>query len=173
MHHVPYFATPAFDAIYLGILTARGLKPLSRLEHAVDNAYLAWLAQQQLLTAEVTRIAHNGTRVSHLVMSGDAAILDRYCAEFDRQRLRHETPSVIRREAHYFGYPACCAEAYIRRPNAPSDLGAEEQALLFHRPCPGCRITRRLIPAYRTAYRAAVAAFRQVSPAHDLPLCSH
>jgi hypothetical protein len=150
----------AADAVYLGILTARGLKPLSRLEYATGDAFLAWLAESRLWTAGVTRPARNGAPARHLVMSGDAAILRRYCDEFDGRPLRGETPAVVRREAHYFGYPACCAEAYLRTPHAPNGLPAEDQALLFHRACPGCRITPRLIPAYRAALAEAEAVCR-------------
>ena len=152
-----------FDAIYLGILTARGLKPLSRLEYPIDETVLGWLSAQGLLTAVVTRVARNGARVHHLALSRDADLLSRYCAEFDRQPLRGETPGVIRREAHYFGYPACCAEAYIRTPHAPNHLTAAEQALFYHRACPGCRVTPRLIPAYRAALIEAQAVWRSTT----------
>lgn len=141
----------AAEAVYLGILTLRGLKPLSRLEYAVDDTYLGWLAELPLHTAVVTRVARDSARVHHLVMSRDAGILSRYCDEFDGQSLRGETPAVIRREAYYFGYPACCAEAYIHAPHAPNNLPADHQALLFHHACSGCRVTPRLIPGYLAA----------------------
>ena len=161
--------SPVFDAIYLGILTARGLKPLSRLEYPVGDAILGWLRSQDLFTAVVTRVARNGARVHHLALSRCADTLSRYCAEFDQQPLRGETPGAIRREAHYFGYPPCCAEAYIRAPHAPNQLTADEQALFYHRACPGCRVTPRLIPAYRAALIEAQAIFCQTPLSDSVP----
>jgi hypothetical protein len=159
----------AADAVYLAILTLRGLKPLSRLEYAVDAACLDWLAEVRLLVVAVMRPTRNGVPVRHLVMSRDAGTLRRYCDEFDGQPLCGETPAVVRREAHYFGYPACCAEAYIRAPHAPNGLVPDDQALLFHRACPGCRVTPTLIPGYRAALAEAEAVCRRLAALRAAP----
>ena len=141
----------ASDAVYLGILTARGVKPLSRLEYDAGSDILDCLRAMGLHIAAVTRVARSGAQVRHTVFSRDPQFVQCYRADFDGRLLRGETRAVIRREAHYFGYPACCAEAYCCAPHMPNDLTAEEQSLLFHHACPGCRVTPVLIPRYRAA----------------------
>ncbi len=145
----------AAEAVYLAVLAARGVKPLSRIEYAVGTPVLRCFTDLGLLTAVVTRVARDGTRVRHLAVSRDAHTLRDYRDEFDGRLLRGETPAVIRREAHYFGYPACCAESYIRAPHAPNNLPDGDQSLLFHHVCRGCRVTPRLIPHYRAALAEA------------------
>lgn len=142
------------DALYLGVLTAWQVKPLSRLEYPVETPILNLLREWGLTFAPVTRFAQDGTRCHHLAFSVQPALLAAYCAEFDGTRLE-ETPAVIWAEAHYFGYPPCCAESFIRAPHAPNDLTVEEQGLLFHHACPGCRVTPALIPRYRAALAVA------------------
>ena len=139
------------DAVYLGVLTARGLKPLSRLEYPVASPIVDVWSDLGLVIARITRIARNGVQVCHLVLGRDAYLVDRYREDFDGRPLRGETPGIVRLEARYFGYPACCAEAYISAPHAPNDLPSEDQALLFHRACPGCAVTPHLIPLYAAA----------------------
>ena len=145
----------AEDAVYLGVLTSRGLKPLSRLEYPVECSIVDILSDLGLVVASLTRIARNGTQACHLILGRDANLIDRYRADFDGRLLRGETPGVVRLEACYFGYPACCAEAYINAPHAPNDLACEDQALLFHRACPGCAVTPNLIPLYGAALAEA------------------
>jgi len=142
------------DALYLGLLTARGVKPLSRLEYPVEPEVLDVLEGLGLLVASLTRIARNGARVTHLILGTDLDLIEQYKADFDGTVLG-ETPDVIRLEARYFGFPACCAEAFIQDPRAPNDLPPQEQALLFHRACPGCQETPRLVPLYRSALEKA------------------
>jgi hypothetical protein len=141
----------AEDAVYLGVLTARGLKPLSRIEYAVASPIVDVWGHLGLEVARITRIARNGARVCHLILGRDAKLVDRYREDFDGRLLRGETPGVVRLEARYFGYPACCAEAYISAPRATNHLASEDQALLFHRACPGCAVTPNLIPLYAAA----------------------
>lgn len=143
------------DAVYLGVLTARGIKPLSRLEYPVRPWVLALFRRMALVTAQITRYAADGTRVEHWVFSRDARLVERYRRRFDRRPLRAETAHLVRLEARYFGYPSCCAEEYIRTPHIPNDLSPADQALLFHRACTGCMITPWLIPLYRAALEEA------------------
>ncbi|PWH20654.1 MAG: hypothetical protein DDG58_01675, partial [Ardenticatenia bacterium] len=110
------------DAVYLGVLTAWGIKPLSRLEYPVRPWVLALFRQMALVAARITRYAADGTRVEHWVFSRDARLVERYRRRFDQRPLSAETAHLVRTEAYYFGYPPCCAEEYIRNPNAPSDL---------------------------------------------------
>ncbi len=156
------------DAVYLGLLAARDVKPLSRLEYPVASPLIEFLRRLGLLVVPLTRIARDGTQVRHLILGRDARLIDRYLSDFDGRRLRGETPCVVRMEALYFGYPACCAEAYIRTPHAHNGLSAEDQALLFHHACPGCVATPQLLPFYR----ATLAEARQMCsrfPLCDLP----
>jgi hypothetical protein len=142
---------PEEDALYLGILTARHVKPLSRLEYPVRPAvgeFYAWLG---LLVRDVNRTALNGRTIRHWVLSRDAGIIRDYQAEFDGTVLETANSRIIRAEARYFGYPPCCAIAYIRDRFAPNGLPPADQALLFHRACPNCQATPALVPLYRRA----------------------
>ncbi|MCS7259347.1 MAG: hypothetical protein NZ765_00990 [Anaerolineae bacterium] len=139
------------DAIYLGVLTAWGVKPLSRLEYPVRPWVWASLRHMALVTARLTRYAENGAWVEHWVFSRYAHLVERYCRQFDRQPLNGDSACLVRLEADYFGYPQCCAEEYLRSPDVPSDLLPADQALLFHRACTGCQVTPQLLPWYRAA----------------------
>jgi hypothetical protein len=150
------------EAVYLGLLTARGIKPLSRLEYAVEGDVLDVLKELGLTVAPVRRMAQNGDSVQHLVFSKQQDLIDAYLDEFDGTVLTGETPPVVRSEARYFGYPACCAEAYIRGQKWGGGLTQEDQSLLFHLPCPGCKETRLLLPRYRTALADAMRLAREL-----------
>ena len=143
------------EAVCLGILTARRVKPLSRLEYPPEPQVLDILAALGLVTAFVIRYAQNGAQVSHTILSHDPSLIRQYTLEFDRTVIEGETPAVVRVEAGYFGYPACCAEAYISRPYSPNGLSGRDRALLFHYACPGCRETPALLPLYRSAWNEA------------------
>jgi hypothetical protein len=152
------------DAVFLGVLTARGLKPLSRLEAPAPPAVRRLLEGMGLTVAAVTRLAQNGTRLTHWILATDPRLLARYRAEFDGTVL-DEGREAIRSEAAYFGYPACCAAAYAPWGTAANGLAAEDQSLLFHRACPGCTVTPRLVPHYRQALDHACRLLREVQPA--------
>ncbi|MGQ9501348.1 MAG: hypothetical protein ACUVSF_09340 [Anaerolineae bacterium] len=152
------------DAVYLGVLTAWGIKPLSRLEYPVRSWVLALFRNIALVIAHIARYAADGTRVEHLVLSRDAQLVERYRREFDGRRLGGETACLVRIEARYFGYPPCCAEEYIRTPNSPNDLPLTDQALLFHRACTGCMVTPQLIPLYQAALAEARRLCDRFSP---------
>jgi hypothetical protein len=143
------------DALYLGVLTAKDIKPLSQLEYPVSAHILDILSRLGLFTTTITRITRNGNHVPHIILAKDAGLVDRYRADFDGRVLRDEPTRIIRLEARYFGYPACCAEAYIQAPYAPNGLAQEDQALLFHYACPGCCKTPPMIPFYRDALSEA------------------
>ena len=140
------------DAIYLGVLTARRIKPLSRLEYPVPPDVLLVLERLSLTLAAVTRITWNGALCIHRVMGTNPAIVRWYVAEFDGTILCRRVPSVVRAEARYFGYPSCCAEAFISKPYAHNHLRWDEQGLLFHHACPTCEETLGLVPLYRAAH---------------------
>lgn len=151
------------DAIYLGVLTARSVKPLSRLEYPVKPDVLSVLRGLDLTAVPVTRVSQNGVRCTHRVIGRDGAVMRRYLAEFDGTVLRGRTASVVRAEARYFGYPSCCAEAFVREPYAPNGLPRHEQRLLFHHACPACEETLGLVPLYRAAHAEATQLVERLS----------
>jgi hypothetical protein len=117
-----------------------------------------------LTIAPLTRIAQNGARVTHLVLGTDADLIEQYKADFDGTAILGQTSAIVRLEARYFGFPACCAEAFVRAPYAPNDLAPQEQALLFHHACPGCQETPKLVPLYGSA----LAKARQLSQNYQM-----
>ena len=149
------------DALYLGLLTAREVKPLSRLEYSISNNLYRILVEMGLKLARLTRRAQNGATVPHLVMSLDRRRIADYLAEFDGAVIVGNSPAVIRAEARHFGYPACCAESFSRRGYAPNDLEPADQRILFHHACAGCTETPPLLPAYRAACEESERLFRR------------
>ncbi|MEJ2150537.1 MAG: hypothetical protein P8Z40_13805 [Chloroflexota bacterium] len=150
------------DALYLAILAARGVKPLSRLEYPVPPDVLLILESLGLALGVVTRVARNGALCTHRVMSLNPGLVRQYLAEFDGALLSGRAPSVVRAEARYFGYPPCCAEAFIAAPYAPNGLPWADQCLLFHHACPACVETPGLLPLYRAAHAEAQALFESL-----------
>lgn len=66
------------EAFYLGVLTARELKPLSRLEYVVTGDILNAMFQHLDLTVtSVTRVAQNGERVGHWILARGYLIVQR------------------------------------------------------------------------------------------------
>jgi hypothetical protein len=159
------------DALYLGVLTASRVKPLSRLEYPATPDVLLVLEKLGLALAVVTRAARNGTHCTHHVMSANPALIRRYLAEFDGATLSRRVPSVVRAEARYFGYPPCCAEAFISSPHAPNGLPWEDQRLLFHHACPACEVTPNLVPRYRAAHAEALFLVERLFPDSSCLAC--
>jgi hypothetical protein len=158
MENIPDRHHSLEEAIYLGVLTAQHVKPLSRLEYSVEPKVFEVFKRLRLATAPITRYAQSGAVVTHLVLSSKWSLIRQYQIAFAGTVIRGEIPVVVREEAKHFGYPACCAEAYLREPYAPNGLTEEDKALLFHYACPGCKVTPRLIPLYESA----LAATRQI-----------
>jgi hypothetical protein len=149
------------DAICLGILTANGIKPLSRLEYRVRPSIMAIVQRLEVILVPITRIAGNRRIVTHLIMGKDLSLIEQYRREFEGTPLSGEIAPVVRSEARYFGYPTCCAEAYIKVAYALNDLKPDEQSLLFHYACPGCQETPRLVPLYKSALLKAEQLLKQ------------
>ena len=59
----------------------------------------------------------------------------------------------VRVQGRLFGYPSCCVESYAVRGYARNALSRRDQRILFHWACPGCAVTRRLLPDYWRIYR--------------------
>ena len=150
------------EAIYLGVLTANKIKPLSRLEYPVQPDVMALLRELGLSISTIARTAKDGEQVTHWILSTEHDLVAQYKTDFDNTPIQEGVASVIRSEADYFGYPVCCAEAYSKDPNAPTDLAVDEQSLLFYRPCRGCLITWRAIPLYRSALKEAKRLYKEL-----------
>jgi hypothetical protein len=162
IHPLSESASLETDALYLGLLTAWGVKPLSRLEYPVPPGVLRALEKLGLALGVVRRIARNGALCAHHVMSVDPGLIRRYLAEFDGTSLSRRAPLVVRAEARYFGYPPCCAESFIREPYAPNALPWADQRLLFHHACPACAETPGLVSLYRAAHAEAEVLFESL-----------
>jgi hypothetical protein len=150
------------EAIYLGVLTANKIKPLSRLEYPVQPDVMALLKRLGLSISTVVRTAENGKQVIHWILGTEHDLAAQYKTDFDNTPIQDGVASVIKSEASYFGYPACCAEAFIKDPSAPTDLAVDEQSLLFYRPCRRCLVTPRAIPLYRSAMKEAQRLYQEL-----------
>ena len=150
------------DAIYLGVLTARRVKPLSRLEYPVMPWIMDIIKGMGLIVEPVNRFAQNGALVNHWIVGRDRRLIDQYRSDFDGKLLEENTTQVAKLEARYFGYPVCCAEAYVKSPHTPNDLTLKDQQLLFHYACPGCKETPKLIPLYQLALDEAEMLYKKL-----------
>lgn len=150
------------DAIYLGILTARGSKPLSRLEYPVTSSIRNLIKGMGLIVQPIRRFAQNGTPVNHWVIGRNLSLINQYRSDFDGKLLGESMVEVVRLEAWYFGYPVCCAEAYIKSPYTQNNLSPKDQQLFFHYACPGCEETPVLIPIYRLALAEAELKYKKL-----------
>ena len=137
---------------HLVLLTERGIKPLSRWEKPLSADILSIVnGPFDLLTAEATRTTANGNEVREHLFSRSQSYLDLYIEAFDRQPISR-CANTQRIEGFLFGYPPCCVEQFIRRPYAPNRLDEVDQRILFHWACKDCRMTRLLLPLYRTVH---------------------
>ena len=68
-----------------------------------------------------------------------------------------KSAETVRFEGYVFGYPPCCVEQYVTQPYRPNGLPKEQQEILFHWACPGCKITDLLLPLYQQVYDAVRA----------------
>ena len=137
---------------YLALLTARGIKPLSRWEKPLSADILSIInGAFDLLTAQTIRTAKNGNEVREHLFSRSQPYLDLYLEAFDRQPISRSADTQ-RIEGFLFGYPPCCVEQFIRKSYTPNDLDEADQRILFHWACKDCRVTPLLLPLYRTVH---------------------
>ena len=137
-----------FELAYLALLTREGLKPLSRWEKDIDQAGLASLQQMGLLTRQIRRTAKTGKQLVETIFSRSPACIGLYEERFRNSPI-DKSAEAQRLEGFVFGYPPCCVNRYIEQPYAPNNLKADEQEILFHWACPGCKITPILLHAYK------------------------
>ena len=139
------------ELAYLAALTSVGLKPLSRWEKPLSDHAVALLGQMDLLVEQVRRTVKTGKEVIETVFSLAPGYIRSYRQRFDNAPI-DKSADTQRFEGFLFGYPPCCIEQYIRRPYTPNNLPPEDQKILFHWSCPGCKITPTLLPAYKAVH---------------------
>ncbi len=137
-----------FDLAYLALLTGEGIKPLSRWEKPLDSHDLELLQQLGLLTKQIRRSVQTGKEIIETIFSRLPGYIQLYGDRFADTPI-DKSPETQQLEGFLFGYPACCVDAYIRRPYAPNGLPEQDQKILFHWACKDCKITPLLLPAYK------------------------
>ncbi|MBN2104341.1 T9SS type A sorting domain-containing protein [bacterium] len=138
-----------FEFYYLVELTRERLKPLSRWEKLMDERTLRWLRRQGFFVEIVPRKTILKHCVYETVFSMSSRYVDYYYKSFKNTPIRRD-PVTQKFEGFLFGYPSCCVQQFILHPYSPNRLRKEDQSLLFHWACDGCRITPELIGHYRT-----------------------
>ncbi len=136
-----------FQLAFLVLLTLRAVKPASRWEKRLGPELASAITRLGLALKSVTRWALNGNEVVETVFSLDPNLVDRYASRFDG-RVLDKSPETIRAKGSFFGYPACCVDAFLRAPYAANDLARDDQAILFHWACAGCSETPALLERY-------------------------
>lgn len=132
----------------LAALTVKGIKPLSRYEKALDTNAMNLLKGLGLDVETVKRTVRTGKEVQETLFSCLPGYLAAYHKAFQGQPI-DKSPETIRFEGFLFGFPPCCVDTFIKSPYIKNDLSSEDQKILFHWACPGCKITPNLLPIYR------------------------
>jgi hypothetical protein len=140
-----------FELAYLTALTMTGLKPLSRWEKPLEGSIVDLIGEPDLAVRWISRRVRRGRVIRELILSRSNELLDRYLCEFEGSPV-DKSPTTRRKEGYLFGYPPCCTEHFIKKPYDRNGLSPEDQKILFHWACPGCTLTRVLLPHYRTVY---------------------
>jgi hypothetical protein len=150
------------DLLFLALLTAEGIKPLSRWEGPLPPHQWQMLTRLGLHVSTVHRTTEWNRTTTHVIFSRDRARLEAHRAAFEGTPMRYD-PERMRREGLDFGYPPCCVEAFVKNGYQSNGFSAADQDVLFHWACPGCEETRRLLPAYRRIYRRVRALSDEVA----------
>lgn len=148
-----------FELAYLSLLTAEGIKPLSRWEKPFDSATQGSLGKFGLKTCVVDRTIQAGRTVRELLLSNSDESLEAYAQRFAGLPITHDQEAV-RMEGRLFGYPACCVESFAAHGYLKNSLHRRDQRILFHWACPECAVTPQLVPDYRRIYRMCLVARR-------------
>lgn len=152
-----------FDLLYLGLLTKEQIKPLSRWEGEFGRTEIRTLKSVGLKTKSVRRPLESGGTSEELIFGKDRGLIGEYVDAFEKKPISYSRESTLR-EGRLFGYPECCARSFASHGYSPNGLSEDDQRILFHWACPGCKVTPRLLPDYRAAYEEA----RGVQKAHLL-----
>ena len=140
-----------FELAFLALLTREGLKPLSRWEKPLNDHELELLQQIGLLTKQIRRTVKTGKVVIETIFSVSPGYIQLYEKRFGNIPI-NKSAATTRFEGFLFGFPPCCVDKYIEQPYAKNDLAQEEQKILFHWACKGCKITPVLLSAYRNLH---------------------
>ncbi len=152
-----------FELAYLALLTRHGLKRLSRWEHRLSRREISILEDLGLHVVGVERKTLLGRRIRESVFSMNPHATNLYASRMAGRRLI-SSKKLVRFQGFLFGYPSCCVEEYIRHPYSKNDLSHEDQRILFHWACPGCKITPSLLPEYRLVHSECLRLFGGVEP---------
>lgn len=136
------------ELAYLTLLTAEGLKPMSRWEGPFGREEIETLESLGLGPVVVERKLPSGTAVQELLFGLDRPYIGVYRRRFSGSPLA-KSEDDMRLEGFLFGYPPCCVEEFIEEGYHENGLPPEDQRLLFHWACRGCRVTPLLLPEYR------------------------
>lgn len=148
------FKNLKFDLLYLGLLTKERIKPLSRWEGEFGRTEINALKSLGLKTRSVKRPLESGGKSEELIFGKDRKLMDEYADVFERKPISYSRECTLL-EGKLFGYPECCARSFAGHGYLPNGLSEDDQRILFHWACPGCRITPGLLPEYRAAYQEA------------------
>lgn len=148
------FKNVEFDLLYLGLLTKERVKPLSRWEGEFGRTEIKALKSLGLKTKSVKRPLESGGTSEELIFGKDGKLIGEYADAFEKKPISYSRECTLL-EGRLFGYPECCARSFASHGYSPNGLSEEDQRILFHWACPGCRVTPRLLPHYRAAYEEA------------------
>lgn len=143
-----HLSSMPFELAYLALLTRHGVKRLSRWEQCLSPEHADLISSMGLHVRPVTRRTLFGRKVKETVFAARKAAVDLYVNRFDGRRLS-SSPEETRFKGFMFGYPSCCVEEFIRHPYSKNGLSRQDQRILFHWACPGCRVTPGLLREYR------------------------
>ena len=145
-----------FELAYLALLTAEGLKPLSRWEKPLDNHELESLQQMGLHTKQIRRTVKSGKEVIETVFSVSLGYIQLYEKRFGGTPI-DKSAATIRFEGFLFGFPPCCVDEYIRHSYVKNNLEPKQQKILFHWACKNCEVTPLILPAYQNTHHLVIA----------------
>jgi hypothetical protein len=154
----------SFDVAYLALLTKCNLKRLSRWEGRLSSTQVEILRELGLEVTEIRRRLLFGRKTYETVFSLGRRWTDLYRSRFEMTRIS-ETSDAARLKGFLFGYPACCVEAFIRKPYSRNGLLPRDQEILFHWACPGCKVTPGLVKSYRAVHDECLGIFGGTVPA--------
>ena len=81
------------EALYLGNLTAKGIKPLSRIEYPIDVKILRIFHYLRLVVDTIKQKALNGKVVEIIIISMDQQKIDQAKELFDNKQIIHDSTS--------------------------------------------------------------------------------
>ena len=143
-----------FELLYLGLLTKKQVKPLSRWERGFGRTELKALKSLGLKTKTVERRLQPGRTSEELIFSKDRGLIGEYANAFMKKPIDYSR-NTTRLEGRLFGYPECCVQSFVKHGYPANGLDEQDQEILFHWSCPNCQATAELLPRYRNVYQEA------------------